>query len=308
MNKELLTKAVSGDTAALSTLRRTVSPSLKVFVAPAGKVDVPATLAAYQYYVDNGFPPDEWNDEPTVTFAQAFPAKVRRNPLTLKPITPGLWTRVWESDGGPTLVAAIWWGRQHGHIRDTDPEIKVKVRARLHGTEWALLTEVIKMMQRDERQAQAAMNMVYAPMEHQVQETVIVTAAIVPGVEKRAGLQSALETLEQEYNCGMIDIGRYTRLRENIYTKLQGCYGNKWTQAKVIALRDFIVKAYSLSDLKTLCFQVGVCYDDLAGDGLSMKALRLIDNRQRRGLLDEVGELCKRQRPAMWAQMMSMHE
>lgn len=303
MDKELLTKAASGDTAALATLRRTTPTNLTVFVAPGSKLDITATLAAFKYYKLHNTPPDEWEDEPTLTFAQAFPVKIKRNPLTLKPITPGLWTRLWDKSDGHELCAAIWWGRQASHIVDTNPAIKVKVRAHLRGTEWALLLEVVKMMRRDERQCQHAMDAVNAPVE-QIVSRQIITADVVPGVEKRAGLQAALATLEREHDSGMIDIGRYMRLEQRLTAELHASYGSKWSHQRYVALRDFIITAYSLDDLKVLCLQVGLRYDDLGGGGLSSKVLSLVNNRQRRGLLDEVGALCKKQRPAIWSRMM----
>jgi len=163
MDKKLLTKAASGDTAALATLRQQTPPNLTVFVAPGGKLDITATLAAFEYWQIYQTPPDEWGDEPTVNFAQAFPAKVRRDPINLKPITPGLWTKLWESKDGHGVIAAIWYGIRRGHIHESELELRGRVRRHLESPD-QLLLDVLREMKRDERQARAAMDAVNAPV------------------------------------------------------------------------------------------------------------------------------------------------
>lgn len=174
MDKKLLTQAASGDTAALATLRQQTPPNLTVFVAPGGKLDITATLAAFEYWQIYQTPPDEWGDEPTVNFAQAFPAKVRRDPINLKPITPGLWTKLWESKDGHGVIAAIWYGIRRGHIHESELELRGRVRRHLESPD-QLLVDVLHEMKRDERQMRAAMDVVNAPVE-QIVPIILITS------------------------------------------------------------------------------------------------------------------------------------
>ena len=42
------------------------------------------------------------------------------------------------------------------------------------------------------------------------------------------------------------------------------------TQPDATQLHQFLVAHFSLEELKTLCFNLGVEYEDLAGEGLSL--------------------------------------
>jgi hypothetical protein len=47
-------------------------------------------------------------------------------------------------------------------------------------------------------------------------------------------------------------------------------------------LRQIIAEHYSLEELRTLCFDLGVNYDELGGEGLSAKARELLAYLDRR--------------------------
>ena len=53
-------------------------------------------------------------------------------------------------------------------------------------------------------------------------------------------------------------------------------------------LHQFIVAHYSLDELRTLCFDLGVNYDDLGGEALSGKARELILKLGRERKLEEL--------------------
>ncbi len=55
-----------------------------------------------------------------------------------------------------------------------------------------------------------------------------------------------------------------------------------------VALRKHIVTRYSLEEIRTLCSDIGVDYDNLAGEGKEAKARELISFLKRRGKLDDL--------------------
>ena len=63
------------------------------------------------------------------------------------------------------------------------------------------------------------------------------------------------------------------------------------------AMRDCIVWHFDDSELKTLCFDMGVNFDDLEGDAISDKARELVLYLNRVGRCDELLEYCREKRP-----------
>ena len=60
------------------------------------------------------------------------------------------------------------------------------------------------------------------------------------------------------------------------------------TQPDATQLHQFLVAHFSLEELKTLCFNLGVEYEDLAGEGRSDKARELVKAMQRRTRLEHL--------------------
>ena len=280
MDKELLRKAASGDVAALATLRRHVPANLTVFVSPGGKLDIAATLEAHEYYLNYQTQPNEWNDEPTVNFAQAFPVKVRRHPLTLKPITPGLWTRVWD-DGGHELVAAIYWGWRARAIQMSEMELGIAIKSHLEKPT-ALFRECTTMMRRDGEAMQRAMDAVSAPVECE---------QVMPCAMRTPVSDGAMDALEEEYRKGNIDIGRYLKLKASTQSV--------WSHEKCVALNKLIASYFSLSEINTLIFNMSLNGDDFP-QRRSSAARELTGWARRRGQLDKLSELVKMANPGRW--------
>ena len=63
------------------------------------------------------------------------------------------------------------------------------------------------------------------------------------------------------------------------------------------ALRQSLETCFDSDELQALCFDIGVDYEDLGGDGLAAKALKLILYCQRRGLVDDLQRRCRVLRP-----------
>jgi len=282
MDKKLLTKAASGDTVVLATLRRTMPASLTVFVAPGGKLDIDATMAAYEYYLAYQEQPDEWGDEPTVNFATAFPAKVRRDPVRLKPVTPGLWTDLWNSDNGHKLIAAIHWGIPRGHIQVRGLALKDMVRKHLESPD-QLLLDVLKEMERHEESMRFAMNAVNAPV-----------AQTVAPEPRQQGQSAALDELEAEYQRGRLDIARYLALKESMTTTQ-----STWSHEKYIALSHLIAEHFSLSEINTLIFNMSLHRDDFT-QRRQTAARELTNWAKRRSQLDKLSGLVKDANPSRW--------
>ena len=64
-----------------------------------------------------------------------------------------------------------------------------------------------------------------------------------------------------------------------------------------LSLRRNLEASFNLDELQALCFDIGVDYEDLGGDGQAAKALKLILYCQRRGLVNELQKRCKMLRP-----------
>lgn len=128
-----------------------------VFVLDNGELDVDATAGAIQYRLKADCDPDEWNDLPTCTFDKAFAESQQLNPLTLRPVTPGTWEKLWKLPNGRRLAAIIYYGRAQGHIIMGDLEIRDKVRDLLSGASWGLLESVKGYFDADEDGRSAAL-------------------------------------------------------------------------------------------------------------------------------------------------------
>lgn len=69
-----------------------------------------------------------------------------------------------------------------------------------------------------------------------------------------------------------------------------------------VNLHAYIVAHYNLEELRTLCFKVGVDYDDLNGEGLSGQARELILYLERKRRLADLLDRLKRDHPHLYAQ------
>jgi hypothetical protein len=67
-------------------------------------------------------------------------------------------------------------------------------------------------------------------------------------------------------------------------------------------LRRFVVEHYDLEDLRTLCFDLGIRYDDLGGEGTAAKARELILRMARRRRLDELLAALRKNLPELFEQ------
>jgi len=67
--------------------------------------------------------------------------------------------------------------------------------------------------------------------------------------------------------------------------------------SELTMLRKLLIQYYSLDELRTLCFDLGILYDNLGGDGLSGKVreLLLLIGRQHR--FTELLNLIQTERP-----------
>jgi hypothetical protein len=62
-------------------------------------------------------------------------------------------------------------------------------------------------------------------------------------------------------------------------------------------LRDFITRNFNDSELRDLCFDLGIEYENLGGDNKSAKARELVAYCQRHTRLAELEATCRRLRP-----------
>jgi hypothetical protein len=68
-------------------------------------------------------------------------------------------------------------------------------------------------------------------------------------------------------------------------------------QERLTRLREMLVKRFSVEELRTLCFDLGLEYDGLPGDGKEAKARELVAYLERRDRIPELEEKSKRLRP-----------
>jgi hypothetical protein len=68
------------------------------------------------------------------------------------------------------------------------------------------------------------------------------------------------------------------------------------------SLHAYIVAHYNLEELRTLCFKVGVDFDNLTGEGLSGRARELILTLERKERLADLFDRLRRDHPALYAQ------
>ena len=69
-----------------------------------------------------------------------------------------------------------------------------------------------------------------------------------------------------------------------------------------LKLYEFILAHYSMSELKDLCFYLGVVYDDLDGEARKDKARELVEYMARRRRLDDLRAVLGQQRPEQLAE------
>lgn len=69
----------------------------------------------------------------------------------------------------------------------------------------------------------------------------------------------------------------------------------------LLTLRDNLNTYFSLSEIRTLCFDLGIDYEDLGGDSKNDKVMNLVQFMQRHGRLQELEDLVRQERPyASW--------
>ena len=66
---------------------------------------------------------------------------------------------------------------------------------------------------------------------------------------------------------------------------------------RLVALRQVLVSRFDEGELRTLCFDMGICYDDLPGQGRADRARELVAYLERRGRIPELGTVGQRLRP-----------
>ncbi len=62
-------------------------------------------------------------------------------------------------------------------------------------------------------------------------------------------------------------------------------------------LRQALVRDFGIEELRTLCYDLGVDYDDLPGEGKEAKARELVASLERRGETDSLIAACSWRRP-----------
>lgn len=68
-------------------------------------------------------------------------------------------------------------------------------------------------------------------------------------------------------------------------------------QAYATAMRQILITYFNLSELRTLCFDLQIDYEDLAGPTKGEKALELVTHMQRHGRSAELERKCRELRP-----------
>src|SRR5689334_10980588 len=78
--------------------------------------------------------------------------------------------------------------------------------------------------------------------------------------------------------------------------------GSTGTRSAAAQLRENLVTYFEVSDLESLCFDLGVDYDGLPGDGQAARVVALIEYFARSGRIVELIDRCAQLRPNVsWA-------
>lgn len=64
-------------------------------------------------------------------------------------------------------------------------------------------------------------------------------------------------------------------------------------------MRDCVTEHFNMSELRTMCFDMGINFDDLEGDGLNNKARELVLLLNRTNRCAELVQYCERLRPGV---------
>ena len=73
---------------------------------------------------------------------------------------------------------------------------------------------------------------------------------------------------------------------------------NELTSDQLVSLRQGIVACFSMEELRTACFDLGMDYDSLTGDGKEGKAREIVSFLSRRGDLSRLMDYCVKMRPS----------
>lgn len=71
----------------------------------------------------------------------------------------------------------------------------------------------------------------------------------------------------------------------------------KDSEYKLSAIRDLLVKSFSESDLRLLCYDLGIDFDTIRGSSKNQKVIELLDYLERRSRTEELVTFLQRQRP-----------
>jgi hypothetical protein len=67
---------------------------------------------------------------------------------------------------------------------------------------------------------------------------------------------------------------------------------------------DAILRQFNNDELKLLCFDLGLDYENLGGDTKTIKCLELILYAERRGKMEDLLSLCEKARPGLnWSEL-----
>lgn len=69
------------------------------------------------------------------------------------------------------------------------------------------------------------------------------------------------------------------------------------SEPDLVTLHTVLAQRFDLEELRTLCFQLGIEYDDLRGEGRTAKARELVKLYQRKGQLDRLIARIRQSRP-----------
>lgn len=273
--------AFGGDTAAQERLKRKYY-SLTVF-APN---DEDKTRQAIEYYEQYGVAPETWDDEPLVTAADAFFTMVKLDPTTLKPVTPGTWTRFWE-ERGHEAVAAVLFGLNEGYISGPMASISRAAGKFLDGEKWPEFEDARVAMERAQTKKR------------------IVMAAVLRSLPSRGTPFDTTARSKPDDPTGAVAIGPGAVAAGAGGVAVGGDVHGGVVVGRIASrqgqLRQFITALLSLSDLHDICFNLGIDWDNLAGSTLSSKARSLIAHLDNRERLLELEAQLKIARPSAWS-------
>jgi hypothetical protein len=114
----------------------------------------------------------------------------------------------------------------------------------------------------------------------------------------------ARRAIEEQWDLVRSYLGEYNALTSRLgvdieedIAQIATHFGDITPESSVLTLRRVLTDTFSEQELRLLCFDLGIDFEDLRGTTLEAKMVSLVDYLQRRSRLEELIVYVRRERP-----------